>query len=121
MPIDGPVHSWLLISGMGTQRQGIPLQQAMKPKHRDHPAVPNQLHTGVLELAQSPHPDGRRSPNRAGILGKSSRRGSTWGSTACKQAGPTVSSATNPSITKMHRLKNLFMDEDGQEEKRRHF
>lgn len=35
-------------------------------------------------------PDGRASPNRAGLLGKSSRRGwgSAWGSTAGKRAAP---------------------------------
>lgn len=74
--------------GWAYSTRGYRLRQDTKPEHWDHPTVPSQLHAGVLELAQSPYPDGTGSPNRVGLHGKSSCKGSTWGSTACKQAAP---------------------------------
>lgn len=86
MPADRLVHRWLL--------RGYWLQQDMRPRHRDHPAVHSQLHIelAVLELAQTPYPDGRGSPTEVGLSGKASAgaEATTWGSTACKQASPST-------------------------------
>lgn len=71
----------------------------------------HQLHTGVLELAQTPYPDSKGSPNRARLPRKTICRG--WGSNVEKhswQTGfSTDSSTTSHCIKKTHSLKDLFI------------